>query len=169
MGDAELVGGSITPLVMGSTVEAVVDSTKGCWRSAVGSSSYVAFRLPDITTPLIIKVRSEPVGGTLLVPRLVVLNARGEALRDVPRDAFLFHGSALAVAIRLQSDDRYLVVASDPAAVRQQVSYTSGGNLIVPITPLHFANIGRETTATYTLAHNGKVRVTLEALPTISR
>jgi hypothetical protein len=102
-------------------------------------------------------------------PRVLLLDGAGAVLREVPRDAFMFHGPNLYLGLRARPDGRYLVVASDPASVGGQETHiatqtqssggaTTGGGYFV-------MNFGREKTRSFTYAHSGKLIVAAKPFP----
>ena len=131
-------------------------------------STYAVFKLPEVETPYLLRVASAPLGQTILSPRLVLLDADGRVLRERSRDTFLFHGPALYTALRAHPEERYLVVASDPATVGRKVSYVAGSvqQNMAPAGPVIFLYYtGNEQTNSLVYAHNGKVTVSAQPLP----
>ena len=130
-------------------------------------SVYAAFQLASSATPYVVGVTSAPLGEGLFSPRLKILDAQGQLLREVPRSSFTFHGSSLYAGIRVHPEERYLIVASDPSTLGQTVSQISehtqanyyGGPVGVEI------HSGAETTSQFTYAHNGTVTVSAQPLP----
>ncbi|HJQ59756.1 MAG TPA: hypothetical protein VJ890_22805 [Vineibacter sp.] len=167
-----MIDGSIRPLSIGAPVTVAIDETASCWSSPAGNSTYAAFLLPETAAPYVIKVLSEPVGRTLFVPRLILRGADGQVRREIPRDMFLSRDAALHVAIRGRHDERYLIVASDPATPGRQATNVSGQTQVIPVIvgrAVFFVHSGSDKTATYTYAHNGKVTITLDPLPVVTR
>jgi hypothetical protein len=152
------------------TVTVTIDRDTACWAANEGAkSSYVAFRLTESTEPYLISVTSVALGNTLFAPRLALLDDRGEILRRLSHNSFVFHGSSLYAGIRVHPDERYLIVASDPDVVGQQFSQISGGvrSTVVPVGVGGFAAIytGSESTQASTYAHNGRVTVSAQPVP----
>jgi hypothetical protein len=151
-----------------STVELGDDAA--CLEVGGARSTYVVFRLPDAEVPYLVAVTSEPRGATLFAPRLMLLDAAGTVRREIPRAAFMFHGTALQAGLRAQPADRYLVVASDPASVGQKASriVASTQQMMVPVGPAYgFVHTGSEATQDLTFAHNGSVTVSAAPLPAV--
>jgi hypothetical protein len=152
-----------------STVELGDDAA--CLEAGGARSAYAVFRLPDADAPYVVTVTSEPRGGTLFAPRLMVLDAAGAVRRELPRAAFMFHGMALQAGFRAQPADRYLVVASDPASVGQKASrlVASTQETMVPmgVAAYGYVHTGSEATHDLTFAHNGSVTVSAAPLPVV--
>lgn len=151
----------------------VIDNSAPCVLLADGSKSlYRVFSLPDTTTPGMVSVTSTPVGQGLFTPRVVLLDAAGTVLRELPRDMFMFHGSALYAAARLHAGDHFLLVASDPQTAGQTVSQIVGSTqantataATVSGTVSFTIHTGREATNLYTYAHSGSVTVAVKPIP----
>lgn len=172
IGETDVVGGNVRPLSIGAPLTVTVDETAACWSSPTGNSAYVAFKLPETAAPFVIKVLSEPLGQTIFTPRLILRDAEGQVRREIPRDVFLSRDAALHVAIRVRPDERYLIVASEPSTAGRQATHVSARTQAIPVIvgrAVVFVHTGSDKAATYTYAHNGKVTVTLEPLPTITR
>lgn len=105
-----------------NTVELRIDDSARCLQTAQGKSLYGAFRLPDSTAPMMVAVRSVPVGEGLFVPHLLLLDGTGASQREIGQDSLQFRGNTLTALIRVHPDERYLVVASTPKTVGQNTS-----------------------------------------------
>ncbi|MBV8650739.1 MAG: hypothetical protein JO255_04680 [Alphaproteobacteria bacterium] len=147
-----------------------LDATAPCVQAADGTKSvYGVFRLPQSADPYVVSVTSTLSGRGLFSPRLMLVDREGTVLREVPRDDFVFHGTSLYAGIRSHADEAYMIVASDPQSVGQQVSQTSehgratsaptGGGGFLTI------GIGSEKTHRFTYSHNGVVTVSAQLLP----
>jgi hypothetical protein len=158
-------------LTLENATEAAVTLDGGgpCLQDTKGNKSlYAVFRIPPASSPYQITVASEPLGTGLFSPHVLMLDDQGKVLREIPRDSFLFHGKDLSVSLRAHPGEVFLIAASDPQSVGQQVSQISedtsttmvmaGPYTAVPITH------GSDTTSTHTYAHNGTVKVTLKAI-----
>jgi hypothetical protein len=155
------------------SVTVAVDEKMPCLTDSSGDPSlYAVFTLPQAMEEFLVSVTSYPQGQTLFAPRVMILDETGQPMREVSRDLFVFHGPALYLGLRVRAGERYLVVASDPKCVGQQVSHiqsatqsntaaavTTGGAIFVNI------NTGSETTSDYTYAHNGSITVAATPVP----
>jgi hypothetical protein len=160
------------PLVLaGGSVKVTLDQTSPCLEVAGTKSTYLLFRLPDVTEEYIVSVSSEPLGQGLFAPHLLLLDDAGKMQRQLPHDSFMFHGAALAAKIRIHAGERFLVVASDSDSTGQQISRivastqtatSSGGGLVISI------HTGSEDTNNYTYAYNGVVTVAAEKIPKVN-
>ena len=166
----DLVGAEDLPLDAGHPVKRAFDADAACLETAgSGKSVYAVFRLPQSGEPYLLSVTSAPVGETLFSPRLVLLDGQGEILRRVPRDDFMFHGTSLYAGLRAAPAERYLVVASDPASIGQQVSHIVGDSRMIPV-PVGIGAVamihsGSETQQFFTYAHNGSVTIVAQPMP----
>lgn len=159
-------------LTIGTKQAVVVDENSACWQlEGGGKSIYLAFRLPPSAEPLLIGVTSAPSEQYLFSPHLLLLDQQGKMLRELPREAFLFHGTSLHAGLRTHPGEEYLIVASDPKTVGQQVSQIAehtqqtvamvGAGFIV-------INSGRESVSNITFAPKGLVTVTVDPLPKVN-
>jgi hypothetical protein len=131
-------------------------------------SAYVVLQLPEAAEPYMLTVTSTPQGSTLLSPRLLLLDGQGAVLRDRRRETFLSRGTSLYTNLRAFPSDRYLVVASDPGSVGQQISQISGETktTTVPIgVGIMMIHSGSESTHSSIYSHNGTVTVVARPLP----
>lgn len=153
-------------------VTAIFDDTTACLQAADGTKSvYLIVQLPANADPYIIAAASIPLGTTLFSPRLFMLDQDGRVRREIPNAAFVFRGSALHAAIRVHASDRYLVVASDPYSVGSQDSriYTNTRSTLAPVgTGFIAIHSGEESVKTFTYAHNGRLTISVQALPKIN-
>lgn len=146
-----------------------VDATAPCIATSDGArAAYQVFGLPEAPTPYLVTVSSEPQGQTLFAPRVMILDANGATVQELPRDAFMFHGTKLSVAFRTHGTERFVVVLSDPSSIGTQVSQMTSGvqATAVPAGPvIFFAHSGFESSSVYTYAHNGRVSVSAQPIP----
>jgi hypothetical protein len=142
-----------------------------CWDVGGRRSAYAVFVLPSASEPYLASITSRPVGTALLSPRALILDERGETVRELKRDSFLSKGAALSASFRARPDERYLVVASDPGSVGTDVSQISGSisSTMVAAGPVFtMVHSGTETTQRYTYAHNGLVAVSAQPVPKVN-
>jgi hypothetical protein len=166
----DLDGARALPLEADKPVTVKIDRDTACWAANEGAkSSYVVFRLTESTEPYLISVTSVALGSTLFAPRLALLDERGEILRQLSHNSFVFHGSSLYAGIRVHLGERYLIVASDPDVVGQGFSQVSGAtrSTVVPVGVGAFAAVytGSESIQAYTYAHNGSMTVSAQPVP----
>jgi hypothetical protein len=127
---ADLINAAPLPLgdaLHPKLVEMRIDDSARCLETAEGKSLYGAFRLPDSTVPIMVAVRSIPVGEGLFVPRLLLLDGTGALKREIGQDSLEFRGNTLTALIRIHPDELYLVVASTPKTVGQGTSRITEG------------------------------------------
>lgn len=153
----------------GKTLSVSVDANSPCTIDQDNASSlYNSFRLPTSEREYFVSVLSSPVGDGLLSPRVIMLDANGVKLREVPRDAFVFHGSALYLGVRVRAGERYLIVASDPATVGHEISQTfdaTQSNVYAAGPVFVNVNTGSSTMKTEIYSHTGSLTITAQQLP----
>jgi hypothetical protein len=141
-----------------------IDETTPCVKGANGAALYVVYALPASDVPYVISVSSLAAGSTMFAPRVMMLGGDGAVKREFSGSAIEFRGSGLGVMIRNHADETYLVIASDPAVAGHTNSR------IVEATQVYTGSTGygtyqvhtgTDTNEAYTLAHNGRVAVTL--------
>ncbi len=171
----ELVTAHPVPLDGGKETKVAVstDADIACMQSADGTrSSYVAFSLPTSPGRYLVTVKSMPVGQTLFSPRILLLDGLGHPVRELSRDVFMFHGATLYAGVQATPDERYLVVASDPPTVGQQVSQLAGSTQVngypVPGGGSFIMHTGSEAIKTLILSHNGNLSVTAQPMPRVN-
>jgi hypothetical protein len=147
-----------------------LDAAAPCVQAADGTKSvYGVFRLPQSADPYVVSVTSTLSGRGLFSPRLTMVDREGTVLREVPRDAFVFHGTSLYVGIRSHAEEAYMIVASDPQSVGQQVAQTSENaqtsTAVFPSGGFLTIGMGAEKTHRFTYSHNGVVTVSARPLP----
>jgi hypothetical protein len=155
------------------SVKVTLDGAAPCWESTEGNKSvYAVFKFPEAAVPYMVAVYSEPLGQGLFTPRVITLDAAGVTQREIGRDSFRFNGNFLHVSLRVHDGERYLLVASDPKSVGQQVNQISestntytgtsaGGGVIVTFQ----VHTGSDTERSYTFSLNGKVEVSAQPIP----
>jgi len=136
------------------------------------ASVYVAYRLPAFTEPYIIDVTSEPAGQALFSPRLVLLDGDGKVIREIPRGEFTSHNASLHAALRVHPEEHYLLVASDPKTIGQQISRiseTTQTMTLMSVTPAAVVaasyHSGDDSTADFVGALNGTTVVDAKFIP----
>lgn len=153
----------------GKELSVSVDANSPCTTDQASASSlYSSFLLPASEREYFVSVVSNPVGSGLLSPRVIMLDANGSKLREVPRDAFVFHGSALYLGVRIRTGERYLIVASDPATVGQEISQTFDATQsnVYAAGPVFVAvHSGSSMTKTEIYSHTGSLTITAQPLP----
>ena len=169
----DLASAEELPLDADKPVRHAFDAGAACLETDSGKSAYAVFRLPRSDDTYLLSVTSAPAGEALFSPRLMPLNATGEITRDVPRDDFMFHGPSLYIGLRAAPTERYLVVASDPASIGQQMSYITGDSRMIPV-PVGVGavaqiHLGSETQHRLTYAHSGTVTVAAQPMPKAGR
>jgi hypothetical protein len=156
-------------LAPGNAVTVDLDQNTPCWQASDGGkSAYVMFALPDSIEPYLVTVTSPAIGQAIFAPRLLMLDGLGNTQRTMPRDSFTFHGSSLYLGIRAYPGEKYLLVASDPKVVGQQVSQLREGTQATTSSSggVYFTiHTGFETNQSFTYALNGRIIVSAEPIP----
>lgn len=152
----------------GNKTTARITAVSACFKDTSGPSLYAAYELPSSSTSYIVRVASEPEGKTLLALRVLLYGADGSVKREFSGKQIVFRGSVLSVIFRSHDDERYLVVASDPAAVGHTDSRVQEATQsYMAATGVGFySNIytGSDVVRKNILSHNGRVIVSLEPL-----
>ena len=163
---------SATPLTFDekktTAVTTTVDAMTGCLKTDAGVSTYEVYRLPDTDQPYIYEVASIPQGKVMFGPKVEILDQDGNELKEVSRDSFLFRSAALSVQRRSNTDERYLLVMSDPTLVGQTLKRLSANvDRSVATTGLFTFTVynGSDQSVDLVFAHNGKLTVSVWALP----
>jgi hypothetical protein len=143
----------------------------------VAKVTYAAFRLPDAPAPYAVTVASLPTLGTVVPPRLAVLDEAGRVTRTVALDGFQSGLFGFRTGLRIQPGERTVVVEADPARIGQYTLLRLGlrdshwpqvaarGIVIVPVVIPD--GPAQQTEAAATLALNGTVRVTAAPIRTL--
>lgn len=144
-----------------------ITSTSPCLKGSAGLSLYAAYELPSTPTPYLVRVNSEPEGLTLLALRVLLYGPDGSLKREFSGKQILFRGSDLSVIFRSHDGERYLVVASDPAAVGRKLARVHDATYsgVVPVyggTMLYYS--GTDGIINNVLSENGRVTVSLRPL-----
>lgn len=153
----------------GDSVKVALDDAAACWQPAGQPGSvYAVFRLPAASDAYLVWVTSEPIGEGLFSPRMLMLDEQGVVRREIARDVFTFHGATLRAGLRTRPGEAFLIVASDPQTVGQQVSQLAS---VISTSSVSSRGVtstyttGQDVTRTMTYAHNGKIIVSAEPVP----
>jgi hypothetical protein len=152
------------------TTTAILDSKSQCIHDAQGVPSlYHVFALPDLGAPYILAVRTIPWGGTLLAPKLLLLDGDAKTLRSTSHSDFTFRGQELSALMRSHPGESYLVVTSDNEVLGRDISRIVEA---VHTTAAAFPNggsfiwyTGSDSVNHMTLASVGRVDVTITPFP----
>jgi hypothetical protein len=105
------------------TTTVILDNGSKCLQDSDGSRRlYQVFALPDMGAPYIISVRTSPWGGTILAPRMLLLNGDGQIMRSTTHSDFAFRGEQLSALLRSHQGEVYLVVSSDSEVLGKEIS-----------------------------------------------
>lgn len=146
-----------------------IEGQSPCLDESGAKSLYEVVALPELSYPVIVTVRSLPSTSGILAPRIVLLDKDGKRLRELDRKAIHFRGTALTAMLRTRPEERYLVIASDPEVVGEDISRVNGAvnQQMVSTGAFMFAvHTGSESTASMTYAHNGTIQVSARPIPT---
>jgi hypothetical protein len=148
-----------------STVKVTIDETAPCLLEHGARSLYAVFALPESKSEYVIGIESMMLESGVFAPRLALLGPDGALLREIPQDAFLFHGSVLSVQVRHHPNERFLLLASQPEKAGQifrqahaNVTANYGGYGITYYT-------GEDVTRQYFYSHSGIVTVSIGPVP----
>jgi hypothetical protein len=150
-------------------IPVLLDSKADCLVDANGSHAlYRVFSLPDTDQPYILRVIAAPWGNTILAPRALLLDGAGSAKRTTTHADFTFRGNSLAAFLRSHSDEKYVVVSSDPEILGNSVTRIneSTSQQMLAAGPVFFSvYTGSDTATNLTLSPAGNASVTISPLP----
>ena len=157
-----------------SAVDLTIDETSHCLLVDGGQKSlYHVVGLPTESSSYNQREESVPTGNSIFAPELLILDEKGNLLRQIPHKDFIYRGDELTVLLRTHGKERYLVAASDPLVVGSEESRIMDSISAVPVmvaTPgfVMAANrySGAEGTQTLTYSHTGRLHVVASAIPT---
>jgi len=155
---------------MEKAAEVTFDNNSACLDVGANKVAYRVFGLPPAAEPSLVSVDSRPLGQGLFAPALQLLDANGKVVREIPRDAFSFHGTDIYAGFRTHPGEAYLVVASDPQSVGQQISKVMDTTAVTTAAagPVFIAvHTGAESIPTFTYALNGTVTVVARPIPKV--
>jgi hypothetical protein len=130
---------------------------------------YQLVALPRSATMYLVTVASQANGHGIFAPTLITFKEDGSEVRELSQSDFLFRGTNLSAKIEVQTEERYLMVASNPASVGESTTQINGlthrqGSFYNGAAGVRF-NTGREQQTDYKYSHAGKVMVSTQALP----
>lgn len=163
-----ITAGQRTDLVMEKAAEVTFDNDSGCLDIGANKVAYKVFGLPPSVEPYLVSVDSRPLGQGLFAPVLQLLDVNGKVVREISRDAFSFHGTNIHAGFRTHAGETYLVVASDPQSVGQQISKVMDTTSVTTAAagPVFISvHTGAESVPTFTYALNGTVTVVARPVP----
>lgn len=143
-------------------LEMTIDGDSPCLQGDEGLRSlYALAALPQEEDPYLVRVTAEPGDEGFFAPRLLLLDEAGQPLREIAPENFVFRGLRLTGQFRVQPEERYLVVASDPASVgvREERLASRVDSYQVMLSPVWFSEIriGRDERVGLVRSHGGHV------------
>jgi hypothetical protein len=153
---------------MEKAAEVTFDTSSACLDLGANKVAYKVFGLPPSADPFLVSVDSRPLGQGLFAPVVQLLDIDGKVVREIPRDAFSFHGTDIYAGFRTHPGETYLVVASDPQSVGQQISKVMDTTSVTTAAagPVFISvHTGAESIPTFTYALNGMVTVVARPFP----
>ena len=176
--DARPVFEGATPLPFDtrSGAAAKLDAQGRCMQvpGTEAPTTYAVFDIPQDTAPAALSIASL-AAGTLVSPRVTLLDASGTAVRVLAPEDFRANVGGLQAGMRLRGNERWLVVEADRALLGKSVTLRLGDNrrgdvqvaavVFIYVPPPTYADIMRENNVVYAL--NGTVRVTMTKVPTV--
>jgi hypothetical protein len=142
-----------------------LDGTAPCVEANGARSVYTVFRLPEAEGEYLLSLTSAPIGEGLFYPRVTILGANGNTLREISRDAFVFRGNTLSLGLRMRPEEEYLLVMSDPDTTGQSISRIEEEVTATTYAVGAVVYSGASTTANYTYAYNGVITVSTSEAP----
>lgn len=150
----------------GATTE--IGAGSPCFEQQGAKGLYAVFALPQETSPAIVTISSIPLGSGVFAPHVVLLDEQGAPLREIARDKFQFHGTALSTLFREHPEDRYVLVVSDPSAVGQsftKVTETTSQYVGTTGTAVFILYTGDDYSNGFVYTHNGTITVSVAPVP----
>lgn len=142
-----------------------LDVNAACLETAGGKATYAAFRLPNPAEPALVDIYSEARGTSIFSPRILMLDANGQQLREISRDNFVYRGRALHAALRQQPGEVYLVAVADTGTVGQTDSRLKSDVQAVVMPGGWAINTGSETQLRNVFSHSGNLIVSVRPVP----
>jgi hypothetical protein len=152
----------------GGTVSAVFDRSMPCVSQAGTPSLYRIYRLPEYAAPYIISIASVPADGRLFAPRVSLLDANGDSVREIARDTTIFRDGDLSVFFRARKGEDYLLIESDSERVGQKserVQESTGTTVLAAGPAIVAVHTGNDATTDLVYSHDGSVSITLSPIP----
>ena len=142
------------------------DAASRCLAESDGAAaSYAVFRLPRFRESWTLEVDSQIDGRRLFAPEVLMLDAEGKLLRQLPYDRFTMRGDRTQAMVFFSEEnaaERYVLVRSATQAVGRDERRVVSGSFMVPILtgimPFLYMQ-GTESEGAYTLAHDGLVNL----------
>lgn len=154
-----------------TALEVEVSQASPCKLDANGNKQlYEVIALPFTTSPYLVSVSSEKIGGSAFAATAVTLDDTEQVRQAFNHDRFLNRGRKLMLHFEAHPDERFLVISSHADVVgdvRKEIStvissqshYNAGFGTT---STLYF---GSENVGGYTFSHTGKVVVATTAAP----
>lgn len=154
------------------SIDLRIDQTSNCLSGENNESQlYQVIKLPSTSAPYIITVGSQPNGQSIFAPSIATLLDTGEIIREFDQSNFLFRGGKLTTKLKVEANEQYLMVASNPASVGEsttQITNLINRNSGYSNGIIYNYNTGAENRSSYQFSHAGMVTVTTQALPSRS-
>lgn len=142
-----------------------LDANAACLETAGGKATYAAFRLPSPTEPTLVDIHSEARGTSIFSPRILMLDANGQQLREISRENFIYRGRSLHAALRQQPGEVFLVAVADTGTVGQTDNRLKSDVQSTPIFGGAWVNTGLETQQRNTFSQSGNLIVSIRPVP----
>lgn len=126
------------PLAYDKSATQVIGSDKSQARNfKEGKSYFAAFALPAFTSPYELSVKSSPYGGSLLPPKVQLLDENFQLKEVIHPEKFQFSNGVLTHSAFVNTDRgyRYMLVYTDPAKLGGKKTARTTGNYAAPLTP----------------------------------
>ena len=146
-----------------------IDTGSPCIERDGAKSLYRILALPAPGEPYMVTLRSLPGQNSIFAPQLALLDAEGAETRRIDRESLLFRGQALSAVLRIRDEERYLVIASDPQMVGQDIARLSGQThqqMVSTGTVMFAVYSGSESMARMTYSHGGTIDVSATPIQT---
>ena len=142
-----------------------LDINAACLETLGGKATYAAFRLPSPTEPTLVDVYSEARGTSIFSPKILMLDANGQQLREISRENFVYRGRTLHAALRQQAGEVFLIAIADTGTVGQTDSRLKSDVHSTLIFGSAFVNTGSETQQRNVFSQSGNLIVSVRPVP----
>ena len=133
-----------------------IDTGSPCIERNGAKSLYRILALPAPGEPYMVTLRSLPGQNSIFAGKMFC-------------ESLLFRGQALSAVLRIRDEERYLVIASDPQMVGQDIARLSGQThqqMVSTGTVMFAVYSGSESMARMTYSHGGTIDVSATPIQT---
>ncbi|MBT3358941.1 MAG: hypothetical protein HN403_04860 [Rhodospirillales bacterium] len=153
-----------------STQSLEISASSSCLTDTQGRRRlFRLLRLPGGDIPYTVSVASLAHGYTVFAPHFMLLNARGETVREIDPQTLMFRSGSLTGIFRPRAGERYLLIVSNPDAVGKRFSRTvenMTATMVAAGGAFFHIYSGDDTTNSFVYSHAGEIVITVYPVPT---